>query len=113
MRIVQKKNGNKRVVEVAGSLTVEGCSDLKNAVLKNLRKGSHLELIISDVTDVDLSFIQIVTAAMKAAGKGDREFSVRTPIPELVVKSVKLSGLLNHNICSIPNCVWCTIKGQM
>jgi anti-anti-sigma regulatory factor len=113
VRISQKKKGNNRVVEVAGTLTVANNPRLKKAVLENLRKGNHLELVIADVTDVDLSFIQIIAAAMKMAEKSDREFTVRTPVPGPVLKSVKLSGLLNHDKCSKPNCVWCSINGQI
>lgn len=113
MRISQKKKGNSRVVEIAGSLTVANSFDLKKAVLENLRKGNRLELVIGDVTDVDLSFIQIIAAAMKSAERGDRDFTVRTPVPEPVVKSVKLSGLLNHEKCSKVNCVWCSINEQI
>lgn len=113
MRISQKKKGNNRVVEVAGTLTVANSPRLKKAVLENLRKGNRLELVIADVTDVDLSFIQIIAAAMKMAEKSDREFTVRTPVPDPVLKSVKLSGLLNHDKCSKPNCVWCSINGQI
>ena len=113
MRISQKKKGNDRVVEVSGSLTVAHSSGLKKAILENLKKGNRLELVIGDVTDVDLSFIQIIGAALKTAEKGDREFTLRTPVPEPVVKSVRLSGLLNHDRCSKPNCVWCSINGQI
>ena len=113
MRISQKKEGNSRVVKVAGSLTVANSSALKKAVLENLRKGNRLELVFDDVTDVDLSFLQIIVAALKTAEKGDREFTLRTPVPEAVVKSVRLSGLLNHEKCSKPNCVWCSINGQI
>jgi len=113
MRISRKKRGNNRVVEVAGSLTVASSCELKKAVQENLGKGSHLELAISDVTDVDLSFIQIIAAAMKMAEKGDREFTVRIPVPETVVNSVKLAGLLNHDRCSKNNCVWCSINEQI
>lgn len=113
MRISQKKNGNSRVVEIAGSLTVASSFDLKKAVLENLRKGNRLELVIGDVTDVDLSFIQIIAAAIKSAERDDREFTVRTPIPEQVVTSVKLSGLLNHDKCSKKSCAWCSINAQI
>ena len=113
MRISQKKKGNDRVVEVSGSLTVAHSSGLKKAILENLKKGNRLELVIGDVTDVDLSFIQIIGAAKKTGEKGDREFALRTPVPELVVKNLRLSGLLNHDRCSKPNCVWCSINGQI
>ena len=113
MRISQKKIGSKRVVEVSGSLTVAHSSGLKKAILENLKKGNRLELVIGHVTDVDLSFFQIIGAAKKTGEKGDGEFALRTPVPELVLKNLRLSGLLNHDKCLKPNCVWCSINGQI
>ena len=113
MQISRKKKGKNRIIEVKGSLTIAGSNDLKKAVVADLVKGSRLELVLADVTEVDLSFIQIVAAAMKKAEKGDREFMIRTPIPEKVVEGVRLSGLLNHNRCSRSNCVWCAINEQV
>jgi anti-anti-sigma regulatory factor len=113
VHISSKNKGSDRIVEVAGSLTVAGSSELKKVILENLKKGNRLELVIGEVTDVDLSFIQIMAAAMKTAETGDRKFTIRTPVPEPVLKSVKLSGMLNHDSCSRPDCVWCSIKGQI
>lgn len=113
MHISHRKKGSDRIVEVAGSLTAAGSSDLKKVILENLKKGNRLELVVGEVTDVDLSFIQIIAAAMKTAETGDRNFTIRTPVPEPVLRSVRISGLLNHDSCSKPDCVWCSIKGQI
>ena len=113
MRVVQKKDGKNRIVEVSGSLTVTNSGELKKKILGNFRKGNNLELVLGDVTEVDLSFIQIIAAVVKTAEKGDREFSVRTPVPEKLIDSLKLAGLLNHGKCSNRNCLWCSINEQI
>jgi len=113
VRITQIKKGNVRIIEIAGALTVASSHDLKKAVLGNLRKGSRLELVIGEVTDVDLSFIQILAAALKTAENGGLEIAIRTPIPDPVIKSVEMSGLLNHSACSNPDCFWCSINRQV
>ena len=113
VHISHKNKGHKRLVEVSGSLTVANASNLKKTILANLKKGHHLELIVGDVTDVDLSFIQIIAAANKSAEKGDREFTIRSPVPEPVVRSLMLAGLLNHERCSVTNCLWCSINTQV
>ena len=113
MHVEQKKNDKNRIVEVSGSLTVKNSKELKKTILENFRKGNSLELVLGDVTDVDLSFIQVITAAVKTAEKGDSEFSIRTPVPEKMINSLKIAGLLNHGRCSKHNCVWCSINEQI
>lgn len=113
MRIAKKKKGDTRVIEVSGTLTVANSLKLKKALAENLKKGSRLELIITDVSEMDLSFIQLLVAAMKKTETGDREFKVKTPVPDLVVENLKLSGFLNHNSCAKPDCVWCSILEQV
>ena len=113
MKISQSKRGNRRVVSVSGSLTVTDSSDLKKVMAENLRKGHQLELVFDDVSEMDVSIIQIMAAAVKTAEPGDRKFTVRTPVPEPVAQSLKLSGFLNHHNCKKKECVWCAIGNQV
>ena len=110
MLISQRKENGKRVIEVSGALTVAGSRTLKKAIQENLRKGCRLELVIGETSEVDLSFIQLMGAAMKTAEKGDREFILRPPVPEPVVKGLELSGFLNHTRCVKSGCVWCAVR---
>ena len=113
MNISQDKNGPKRVVKVSGSLTAANSVQLKKVMADNLRKGNQLELVFGEVTEMDISMIQILAAAVKTAETGDRVFTVRTPVPETVAKSLKLSGFLNHYKCVKSGCVWCDIDNQL
>jgi anti-anti-sigma regulatory factor len=112
VQISQKKKDNRHIVEVSGALTLAGSLELKKTVLDNLKKGKHLDLAFGEVTDADLSFIQIIAAAVKMAEKGDRKFTLKSPIPELVLSNIKIAGLLNHDKCSKSDCVWCSINEQ-
>ena len=113
MNISQAQKEDKQVVEVSGALTVANSQKLKKAMLGNLKKGDRLELAIGDVTDMDLSFIQILAATVKTAEKGGKEFSMRIPVPEQVLLGLELSGFLNHSSCQKPGCIWCSILAQV
>ena len=112
MFISQKKKGAKRVVEVSGALTVADSLKLKKTVVDNLRKGNRLELVVGKVTEMDLSFIQVLAAAVKTAEKSGSEIDVKLPLPEMAVENFRVSGFLNHNNCAKPDCIWCSIKEQ-
>lgn len=112
MRIKRKNAGDGIVLEVEGALTVSEIVGLKKAVQENLRKGDRLELDVSLVSEADLTFIQILAAAAKRAEKGDRSFTVRSPVPEPVMRTLRLSGVLNHARCRKGDCVWCRLIDQ-
>ena len=99
-------------MEVSGTLTVAKSLKLKKALLENLRKESRLELVFGKVAEMDLSFIQILAAAVKSAEKGDRAISIKMPVPDILVENLKISGFLNHSNCVKASCVWCSIKEQ-
>lgn len=108
MIIVNRKMGKgKRILEVGGSLTVSGVGELKIALQESLETGDPLELIFSEVEDVDLSFIQVVAAARD----GDRGnvLTVGAPVPEIVRESIRVAGLHNHDNCTKPDCLWCSM----
>lgn len=113
MRISQKKKGRKRAIEVSGALTLDNSLKLKKAILKGLSDGSHLELILNEIDEVDMSFLQIVGAAMKTAEQNNITFSIKAPVPDPVVESMRLSGFLNHSSCSKKGCLWCSVKEQV
>jgi anti-anti-sigma regulatory factor len=111
--ISQAHKDGKQVMEVSGDLTVANSLKLKKAVLANFKKGDRFEIALGDVTDMDLSFIQIILAAIKTAEKDDKEFALRIPVPELVVKGLESSGFLNHTRCEKTGCIWCSILAQV
>lgn len=112
MHIAKEKSGAVRTIEVSGALTVAHGGELRKALLEDLRKGTRLEIAFGEVTEVDLSFFQIMAAALKTAETRKIELMVRTPLPERVVHSAQLAGLLNHSGCSDAGCVWCSIKRE-
>ena len=113
MIISQAHNEDKQVMEVSGDLTVANSLNLRKAMLANFKKGDSLELAVGDVTDMDLSFVQILIAAIKTAEKDEKEFALRTPVPEPLVKGLETSGFLNHGRCEKTDCIWCSILAQV
>jgi len=113
MMRVQRKNTDKtQVLEISGSLTAAWSADLKKEIQGGLKKSSGLQLVIKKVEDVDLSFLQVISSALKTAQKEDKELTLKLPVPDPIVESVILAGLHNHGDCRIKNCLWCSIKTQ-
>lgn len=112
MRVSRKKEGRTQVLEISGTLTAAWSADLKRAIQSGLKKGPELRLVIGKVEDVDLSFLQIVSSALKTAQREGKELTMKLPVPDPVVESVILAGLQNHGTCRAESCLWCSIKTQ-
>lgn len=100
------------MLEISGTLTAAWSTDLKKEILGGLKKGPELRLVIGKVTDVDLSFLQIVSSALKTAQREGKELTMKLPVPDPVVESVILAGLQNHGSCQTDGCLWCSIETQ-
>ena len=116
MKISNKKSGNRRVVQLSGSATVPNCGRFRDTMLKALKSPEKkIELVLDEVSDVDLAFIQVIASTMKTIGnlakKSKRELIVKRPVPDAVAQVTNLAGLANHGNCQDDKCVWCALGG--
>lgn len=117
MKISNKKSGNQRVVQLSGSATVPNCGRFRDTMLKALKSPEKkIELVLDEVSDVDLAFIQVIASTMKTVGnlakKSKRELIVKRPVPDAVAQVTNLAGLANHGNCQDDKCVWCALGGS-
>ncbi len=117
MKISNKKSGNRRVVQLSGSATVPNCGRFRDTMLKALKSPEKkIELVLDEVSDVDLAFIQVIASTMKTIGnlakKSKRELIVKRPVPDAVAQVTNLAGLANHGNCQDDKCVWCALGGS-
>ena len=112
MNLTREKTGNSQVLEISGSLTAAWSADLKKEIQVGLKESSGVLLVIKNVEDMDLSFLQVVAAALKTAQQENKELTLKLPVPDLFVEKVILAGLQNHGACLTDNCLWCGINNQ-
>ena len=112
MHLSMKKEDKNQLLEISGSLTVAWCAHLKKELQKSLKKGQNLQLEIKNVAEVDLSFIQVLCAAIKTFRNENKELVVKLPVPDLVAENIRLAGLNNHGSCQAGDCLWCDVQNQ-
>ncbi len=112
MHVSRKRTDKSQVLEISGSLTAASSAELKKEIQGGWKKGPSLQLVIKKVENVDLSFLQVVAAALKTAQMESKELTLKLPVPDSIVESVILAGLSNHGACRIEDCLWCNIKTQ-
>jgi ABC-type transporter Mla MlaB component len=78
-----------------GSLTFANAESLRGALAEALEAES-VEIAFGDVRDVDLSFLQLLCAALRTAAETSREITVAAgPVPHDVSSMVMSAGMVS------------------
>lgn len=110
MKIESRKNKTSTVLEISGSLTAPNSMDLKKSFQEALNGTSNLVLVLKNVKEVDLTFIQLLASAVKTAHGESKELELKLPVPDLVAESIIETGLPNHGTCLNEKCPWCQVQ---
>lgn len=81
-------------VEVAPSITVRSSAVFRQSLLEALEADDQIELDLADVTDVDLSFAQMLYAAREQARRSGKSVRLRAAAPAPVVALLDRAGFL-------------------
>jgi anti-anti-sigma regulatory factor len=98
---VVENSGNGGILRLKGSLVFQHVGELKPVMLGILETSEHLIVNIDDVTEIDLSCIQLFCSLHKAAlkrGKGLALFAKRN---DLFKDLIANAGYLRHIGCSL------------
>jgi anti-anti-sigma regulatory factor len=94
---------------LSGSLTLRAASDIRQQILSALDENETVKLLLQEVEEVDLSFVQIFCAAHRSAIQKEKSLLVQSDLPEVFTKIIKEAGLQGHIGCSADgqeSCVW-------
>lgn len=76
-----------------GQLVIRNASLLKQELLTALSNSQNLELILKNITKVDMAFIQLIIALQKTAAKDNKSVSVKMEPSGFVSSVVRKNGL--------------------
>ncbi len=98
--IAKKDDGH--MVSISGALTIESASELRKILVNSISKAGHVVLEIGNVTEMDLSCLQLFYAAHKRAKETGKGFSLKGGCPDVFKKAVEDAGYL-RSLCA-PGC---------
>ncbi|RQD67488.1 MAG: STAS domain-containing protein [Desulfonatronovibrio sp. MSAO_Bac4] len=84
-------DSTKAVMNLQGNLNVEHASELHRMILETLQKHEVVQIDMSNVESVDLTFLQLVCALYKEAVRGGKRL-IFEPIPHRIVKKAEKMG---------------------
>ena len=92
-------DGNVGILRLAGTLTIEYAERLREALLAALEESVRLTLDCSEVTDVDLSGLQLLCSAHRTASSGRHQLELLLPMPAALHRAFNEVGLVRLRAC--------------
>jgi ABC-type transporter Mla MlaB component len=92
---IQPNNKNdmkSATVFLEGNLLLSNASEVKNEISYAVSKFEHLELVLKNIENIDLSFIQLLYAFRKASLQLDRTISIDLELPADIKALIDNSG---------------------
>lgn len=84
-----KMNGNMGLLTVDGSLSINQSEEIRSVLLDAMMQADNVELRFGNVTDVDLTFLQLLCSANETYKRENKVFKVTGRIPECFNKAVE------------------------
>lgn len=98
----------KGVLAIKGELVIEHASQARDKLLSAINKVPNLEVNMEDVTEVDLSGLQLLCSAHRLSVLTGKRFALEGSLPGCLKNVVKESGFARHKSCAHGNagCLW-------
>lgn len=81
-------------IELAGELTIRGVAEVRSRLIEALAAEPRLAAHIEREATVDLTFVQLMEAARRAAGEAGGELSLCEPAGGALLETLQRGGFL-------------------
>ncbi len=95
-----ERTEDKTILTINGELTIQNAAALQGALIESLEGTEHLVLNFENVTEVDISCLQLLCSAHSTIIKLNRSFTINSSCPEAFKKAAVDSGYLQHETCA-------------
>jgi ABC-type transporter Mla MlaB component len=93
----------------AGNLTIEHAAELQTFLMESLNRRDRLHLVFENVTEVDISFLQLLCSAHRTAVKTNKTLMLDGHRPEPLRLAVIGGGFGRQEGCVLDvqqTCIW-------
>jgi anti-anti-sigma factor len=97
-----EKNDAVHVV-LDGELTIQRACKLKEILLSQLRAGKTIRVDLTHVSAIDISGMQLLCSAHKAAKSSGGYLRIIPPLSDTIEQTVRIAGFARRHDCR-PNC---------
>jgi anti-anti-sigma regulatory factor len=97
------------IIKLSGELTIERAEELRKMLRDTLERTERLFLSFTEVTEVDVSFLQLLCSAHRTALKANKSFWLDKDRPEALRSAIKEVGFVREQGCNLDfthHCIW-------
>jgi ABC-type transporter Mla MlaB component len=108
---IEQSNGSE-IITLSGELTISCADELKEVLKSALSVRDQIGLNLEQVTEVDLSCLQLFCSAHRTSIRLDKKFNWDGIFPESLRNSAECAGFLRHIGCTgdlNTGCLWVSI----
>ena len=100
------------VLKLKGNWTIERAGELKPALLEALNSSENIVIDLEELTDTDLSAVQLLCSAHRASVKLGKQLGIYGRRPEALKRIVRDAGLVRTIGCHKDPCKGCLWTGD-
>ncbi len=104
-----EESDEKKILSINGELTIQNAADLKKILIESLEDTSHLTLNIENVTEIDMSCLQLLCSAHKTTINTDKGLSIHGSPSAIFQEALNVSGYQQFSGCELDksdSCLW-------
>ncbi len=101
--------GQDGLLKLQGRCTIEQATDLKEVLLRKIEENGHVSVNLEQVSEIDLTFLQLLCSAHGTSLKLNKGFTLDGPLPEVFIRVVREAGYCRAMGCSRDingSCLW-------
>lgn len=98
-----KKGNGRNTIYVSGSLTIRYISEIRELLLELCGKDEDIVLNLTDVTEVDLSGLQLLCSTEKSFEEGGRKMMIDSDYPDALIKAIEDTGYTYNEVFNVQN----------
>ena len=106
-----KSKGKKKSIRLSleGELTIKRATEIRELLLESLSRSQRVEVELGEVTDVDLSYLQLMCSAHRSASESGKSLILINQDVLLFTETKDTAGFTNGKECKHNHnndCLW-------
>ena len=109
INFIEKEGGEVGVVKLEGDITVQQADELKQCLMQALGSVAKVYVDSSKASCIDLSCLQLLCAAHRAATRMEKSFQLAEPVTGQFRCLADTAGFTRHTGCRLDitkTCIW-------
>lgn len=95
------KPNEEGILTLSGEMDINMAEVLKKNIMNAIEQVEELKIDMENVTDIDLTFLQILCATHKTCSKAKKKISLAGKMSDSVLETFKKSGFLRKSHCGL------------